>query len=273
MKLWIVWLVLLGSLSLHGAERLVTLSPSLTEILFALDVGEHIVGVSQYSDFPEAAKKIARIGGYSNPDLEKILQLHPSLVIGQHYSQQLLAKLEHFHINTLMLRLETLQEITQAIRTLGKRFHKEHKAAQLIAAIDTAATTVLKAATPSRVLIVYGLSDDLRRNNYVAAPGIFFDDIIHICGHENAFTPSLLSQPVLSYENIIALNPDQIVILHSHRTESDVNATRALNAWQQLPINAAKRKKIHIVDESYIHIPSHRVAQSITRLCEELNGD
>ena len=56
MKLWIVWLVLLGSLSLHGAERLVTLSPSLTEILFALGVGEHIVGVSQYSDFPEAAQ-------------------------------------------------------------------------------------------------------------------------------------------------------------------------------------------------------------------------
>ena len=72
-------------------------------------------------------------------------------------------------------------------------------------------------------------------------------------------------------ENIIATNPDQIIILHSLATEADADVKRALNNWYSLPTNAARNGQISIVDEDYLHIPSHRVALTISRLCGEMN--
>ena len=100
---------------------------------------------------------------------------------------------------------------------------------------------------------------------------IFFDEIIKLSGNTNSYKVSSTSQPVLNYENIIALNPDQIIILHSLATEADADVTRALKNWYSLPTNAARNRKISIVDESYLHIPSHRVALTISRLCREMN--
>ncbi len=120
-------------------------------------------------------------------------------------------------------------------------------------------------------MIVYGLHEDLRGGIYIAGHDIFFEDIIKECGNTNAYTNNLTSQPVLNYENVIALNPQQIIILHSHATESQVDIKRALKAWYTLPTDASKNKNISIVDDDYLHIPSHRVALTISRLCREMN--
>jgi iron complex transport system substrate-binding protein len=120
-------------------------------------------------------------------------------------------------------------------------------------------------------MIVYGLHEDLRNGIYIAGHDIFFEEIITACQNTNAYTSDISSQPVLNYENVIALNPEQIIILHSHATEADVDVNKALQAWYKLPTNASKNKKISIVDENYLHIPSHRVALTITRLCREMN--
>jgi len=120
-------------------------------------------------------------------------------------------------------------------------------------------------------MIVYGLKEDLSSANYIAGRDIFFDDIIKLCANTNAYTDNSNKQPVLSYENIIALNPDQIIILHSHATESGVDAKKALQAWYKLPTNASRNKNISIVDDDYLHIPSHRIALTIKRLSDEMN--
>ena len=121
-------------------------------------------------------------------------------------------------------------------------------------------------------MIVYGLREDLRNAIYIAGHDIFFEDIIESCGHTNAYTANSTRQPVLNYENIIAINPDQIIILHSQATQADVNVKKALEGWYKIPTNAAKNRNISIVDKDYIHIPSHRVALSIDVLCREMNN-
>ena len=108
---------------------------------------------------------------------------------------------------------------------------------------------------------------------YVAGSDIFFNDIIQLSGNTNAYKDDAISQPVLNYENIIALNPEQIIILHSHATEPNVDVKRALKNWYALPTRAAKNKKISIVDEDYLHIPSQRVALTIKRLSREMQDD
>ena len=90
--------ILLFVLSLGANERIISLSPSITEIVFALKKGDALVATSSYSNYPPKAKSLPVIGGYTNPHLEKILSLSPTLVIGQTFNQATLEKLNYFKI-------------------------------------------------------------------------------------------------------------------------------------------------------------------------------
>ena len=257
-------------LNLNANERIISLSPSITEILFALDKGEEIVATSAYSLYPEKAKKLPVIGGSSNPNLEKILALSPTLVVGQGYNQAFLEKLKHFQIKTLLLNLKSIQNIQDSIALLASELGSQNDK-QLLTNINKALTKANKSKNPHSVMIVYGLREDLRNATYIAGHDIFFEDIIQKCGNTNAYTENTSAQPVLNYENIIAINPEQIIILHSHATEPNVDVKKALENWYNLPTKASVNKKISIVDEDYLHIPSHRIALTIERLCREMN--
>ncbi len=265
------FLLLLFVLNLDAKERIISLSPSITEILFALEKGDTLVGTSSYSLYPEEAKKLPIVGGYQSPHLEKVLSLSPTLVVGQSYNQNLLDKLKKFNIKTLMLNLKSIEEIKESIAILAKEIHST-KAPLLIKNIDDAIKQTANKQNKHSVMIVYGLREDLRSATYIAGHNIFFEDIIQECGHTNAYTENSNTQPILSYENIIAINPEQIIILHSLATEANVNVKKALQNWYDIPTRASANGKISIVDESYLHIPSHRIALTIQRLCSEMNN-
>ncbi|MEN8302674.1 MAG: helical backbone metal receptor [Campylobacterota bacterium] len=262
---------LLFVLNLSANERIISLSPSITEIIYALGKGSEMVASSSYSLHPKEAQKLPIIGGYENPHLEKILSHSPTLVVGQNFNQSTLENLKEFNIKTLQLNLKTLSNIQKSITILADELNVTTQAKQLTQNIINAIKNAPKTETPHSVMIVYGLREDLRNATYVAGRGIFFEDIIKVCGNTNAYISASTAQPVLSYENIIAVNPDQIIILHSLATEADADVKRALKNWYSLPTNAAKNGRISIVDESYLHIPSHRVALTISRLCGEMN--
>lgn len=270
MSIKILSFILLFILNLSANERIISLSPSITEIVFALQKGDKMVATSSYSLYPKEAQKLPIIGGYENPHLEKILALSPTLVVGQTFNQSTLDKLKLFNVKTLTLNLKTIQNIKKSINLLANEIDSK-KSRELIKNIDNAIKNAPKSKKPHSVMIVYGLREDLRSATYIAGHNIFFEDIILACGNTNAYTNTSTNQPVLSYENIIALNPDQIIILHSHATEGGVDVEKALQNWYNLPTNASKNGKISIVDENYLHIPSHRVASTISRLCREMN--
>ena len=257
-------------LNLWANERVVSLSPSITEILYALGKGEDLVGTSTYSLYPKEAQNLPIVGSYQKPHLEKILSLKPTLIIGQSFNTKVLEDLKHFGIETLQVRLKTLDDIKQSIESIAKATHSQ-KAKKLIANIDAAIQNTHKKNTQEKVMIVYGLHTDLRGGIYIAGEDIFFNDIINECGATNAYTSNVTSQPVLNYENVIALNPDIIIILHSLATESSVDVDAALKAWRTIPTSASKNRKIFILDEDYLHIPSHRVAKTITKICGAIN--
>jgi len=264
-------LILLFILNLWAGERVISLSPSITEIVYGLHRGDTLVGTSAYSLYPKEAQKLPVIGDYETPNIEKIISLSPTLVVGQSFNQNTLELLQKFHIKTVMLSLKTLLDIENSINRLGEILDAQKMAKELTTNITNALTNAPKAKHPHSVMIVYGLKEDLRNGIYIAGHNIFFDDIIKACGNTNAYTAHTTNQPVLNYENIIALNPEQIIILHSHATEPNVNVKKALQNWYALPTKAAKNKKISIVDEDYLHIPSQRVALTIKRLCREMN--
>ena len=270
MSMKTILILLFFILTLEAKERLVSLSPSITEIIYALDKGDELVATSSYSLYPKEAQKLPVIGGYTNPNIEKILSKNPTLVIGQEFNGKTLNQLKHFKIKTLKLNLKTIKSIKKSIHILAKEINSTNDN-KLTNNIDNAIKNAPKSKKPHSVMIVYGLHVDLRNGIYIAGQDVFFNDIINECKNTNAYTNNSTSQPVLNYENVIALNPDQIIILHSHATESSVDINKALESWYSLPTTASKTKNIHIVDEDYLHIPSHRVALTITKLCGVMN--
>ncbi|MDD3475303.1 MAG: helical backbone metal receptor [Sulfurimonas sp.] len=269
MNIKLFFLTLFFVFTLQANERVISLTPSVTEIIYALKKGDSLVATSEFSLYPPEAKGLELIGGYSNPNLEKIISLSPTLVIGQDFNQATLEKLQRFGIKTLMVRLQTIEDIKSSIIKISHELNADSK--PLVHEIQSAIDSVQKSKEGHKVMIVFGLYEDLSRGIYIAGKDIYFDDIIKICGNTNAYNLNDTNQPSLSYENVIALNPDQIIILHSDASNSRVDKEKALSAWHSLPTNASKNRHITVVDESYINIPSNRVALSIKRLCLEMS--
>ena len=262
--------LLFFTLSMWAKERIVSLSPSVTEIVYALGAGEALVGTTSYSLYPKAAQKLPVIGSYVGIDIEKAVSLHPTLVIAQEFQNDAARKLSTFGIEILRVDLHSINSIESSILKMGKRLHREKKAKELVKKIESAKKNAKKSSYKKRVLVVFGLRDNLKGGIYVSGNHLFYDEILHICGDENAFDDPTIAQPVLNYEHIVALDHDAILILHSKASNPNGDIKRALHVWKSLPVKAARKGDIHIIDDDYIDIPSHRIALTIERICKEL---
>jgi len=121
-------LILLTTLTLNANERIIALSPSINEIIFALGAGDKIVANTDYSLYPEASVNIPKVGGYFSPSLEKIVAEEPSLVIMQHNNYKLSLKLERLGIKTKVIQIDKLDNIKKSITEIGDILNKKEEA-------------------------------------------------------------------------------------------------------------------------------------------------
>lgn len=251
--------ILLFCINLLGAERIVTLSPSVNEIIFALGEGENIVANTQHSDFPLESKSIKKIGGYNSISLEKILKVNPTVVVGQDYDEKLNSNLKALGITTLSYKTNTISLIKNTINELGIFFKQEEKAKELNTNIDNAMVSVAGIVKDKKILIIISPKDSLSNQIFVSGNHIYFEDVIIASGNKNAYFSNSTAQPVVNTEKIIGMNPD-IIILLAPFLEDDLKAqTKLINTWKELPVNASKDDNIYTIDKLYAGIPSHRV--------------
>ena len=251
--------ILLFCINLLGVERIVTLSPSVNEIIFALGEGENIVANTQYSDFPLESKSIKKIGGYNSISLEKILKVNPTVVVGQDYDEKLNSNLKALGITTLSYKTNTISLIKNTINELGIFFKQEEKAKELNTNIDNAMTSLAEIVKDKKILIIISPKDSLSNQIFVSGNHIYFEDVILASGNKNAYFSNSTAQPVVNTEKIIGMNPD-IIILLAPFLEDDLKAqTKLINTWKELPVNASKDDNIYTIDKLYAGIPSHRV--------------
>lgn len=255
----ILFLVLFIVLNLFANERIITLSPSINEIVFALGKGERVVGNTTYCTYPKESLKIEKVGGYFNPSLEKILSLNPTLVIMQQNNYRLSLKLRQLGIKTKVLKIDTLANIKTSILEIGKSLDKKDEAQQIVINIYNEIDKLKGITTNKRVLMVMGHNTSLASRIFVAGQNLYFDDIINESGNTNALQSKREGQPILNMENIIACNPDIVVLLAHSMNEMGLSEDELINPWLNLPINAASTKSIYIIDKMYSGIPSDRL--------------
>ena len=255
----LIFLLFIFCLNLLGESRIVTLTPSINEIVYALGMGNSVVANTKYCDFPEESKSVKKVGGYSNISLEKIIQSKPTVVIAQNYDEKTLRNLKSLNIKTLVFKTDTIDAIKNTIRTLGEYFQKEEKANELISNINSSLFSLKGIISNKKVLLVIGPRKNLNNQIYITGNYLYFEDIIKASGNKNAFFSTSKNQPVVNSEKIINMNPDIIVLLSPFLDGKIKEQQELLKNWNDLPVNAATKKNIYIVDKLYAGIPSQRV--------------
>lgn len=260
--------LLFFSISVFAAERIVTLSPAIAEIVSGVGEEVSIVAVSDYTLYPRGLRDRPKVGGYMTLSIEKVLSHKPTLVIGLTYQKAFLSQLQAFGIRTQMVRLESIEDIKESIGLVAELLHHYEAGQRLLAEIEMSVKKAPKLSMPRSVLIVFANSSALSRDVYVAGHDLFFEEVLQICGASNAYTSNYSLQPVLNIESIIATNPDHVLLLLGALDK--VAASEVKSQWQALPIKAAKENKIDVIQNDYILIPSQRIAQTITIICEAI---
>ena len=246
-------------LLLNAKERIIALSPAINEILFALGAEKELIANTQYSLYPEASKKLPKVGGYFSPSLEKIVSLKPTLVIMQENNYKLSLKLKRLGIKSTIVKIDKLANIKNAINEIGSIVKKEQEGKEIIKNIDNGLNQLKNIVNNKKILIVFGRNAKLSKNVFVAGQNLYYDEIINESNNTNALHSNRKGQPILNMENIIACNPD-IVLLLARDGNDGLSHKDLIAPWLDLPISASKHKAIYINSHIYAGIPSDRIS-------------
>ncbi len=239
--------------------RIVSLAPSVTETLFALGAGPDVVGVSQYCDYPPEVLKLPKVGTFLTPNLEAIIALRPTLIIGLNLSsdQRELRALKSMGLQVVLARDQSFDEIELSIRKLGDATGHRTEATQLIARIDSQVGAVRKVVAdqpPVRVLMLVG-----HQPLVAVGRGTFLDDLLRLARADNIADLSGEQWPQLSFEYIIAMRPEVIL---DGTMGSDPGAPA--HFWDRYPsIPAVKDKRVFGYPDDPILHAGPRVGHSL----------
>jgi iron complex transport system substrate-binding protein len=218
-------LMLLFSISIASArvpDRIVSLAPNITEILFAMDMGNKIVGVTSFCDYPDEAKRKTKVGGMSNPSLEAVVSLKPDIVVmtTDGNPKEFEERLHSLGIKTYVFRARKLSELPDGIRGLGAALGVKKKADMLAAKIESAINefTVTRHRSQKKVLFIIWPEPLI-----VAGPGTEIDDAISLLGGSNIASKARTSYPIYSVEEIIRQSPDVIFIGKGHKDMKEMS--------------------------------------------------
>ncbi|HLC21926.1 MAG TPA: ABC transporter substrate-binding protein [Candidatus Methylomirabilis sp.] len=254
-------------------KRILALTPSSTEIVFALGGEDRIVAVDQWSDYPPAAKAKPRISPLS-PSLEQIVRLSPDLILSTHGGAEPLLPLERHGIKVLILEPRTLDEVYQNILLIGQIVDAQERAERLVRAMRQRAAAVLarvREAPRPKVFIELDAIDPTRP--FTAGSGSFIDALIRLAGGENVASPSRIAWPQFSLEELIRADPDLIILgdaLVPVNPQTPGKVARR-PGWDRL--RAVRRGAIFTIETEVVSRPGPRVIEGLELLAKLFHPD
>jgi iron complex transport system substrate-binding protein len=239
--------------------RIVSLAPSVTETLFALGAGPDVVGVSQYCDYPPQVRDLPRVGSFLTPNLEAIIALRPTLVVGLELSSDVrqIRALNSMGYPVLLVSDDSLQQIETSIETVGARINRQREAHRLVAQIQAQIAAVqqrLANVKPERALMLVG-----HQPIVAVGAGTYLDELMRIARADNIAADAGEQWPHLSMEYIIAMRPE-VVLDGSMGTEASSSSA----FWEKYPaIPAVRDHRIFGYAQDPILHAGPRVGQSL----------
>jgi len=249
-------------------EKIISLAPSHTEILFALGLGDKVIGVTRYCNYPEEAKEKEEIGGFATPDLEKIIDLKPDLILAFGSLQKsLVTELEDKGQTVFWLYPHTVTGILESFERIGEITGK------------VAAAEQLRNRTEERIRLVQENVEDIPEREKVTVFRVmgldplgtiggdaFQTDVFRLAGGRNIFGNTKKDYFQLDLQTLITLDPDIIVICDEDEEEAKARI-KSQEGWGDL--DAVKTDRIVVISCDLICRPSPRIAQTIETLAEK----
>jgi iron complex transport system substrate-binding protein len=229
------------------------MAPSITETLFALGLGDRVVGVSRFCDYPPEACTRVRVGGFLDPNLEAIVALRPELVVLLVESEQTAVALRELGIPTLTVCHQNVESILESFRTIGQACGAEEQARTLLgdvtARIDRIREKTAGLGRP-RVMVVAGraLNTEKLEEVFVASSDGHLDRLVELAGGVNAFPQGSVRFPTVSHEGILKINPEVIIELVTEHDRAQFGEERILRDWRQVAeVEAVRHGRVYLI--------------------------
>ena len=251
-------------------ERIVSLAPNVTEILYALGVDSRLVGVSNYCDYPPAAKTKPQVGEIINPSLEKIVALKPDLVLATTAGnrRETVIALERLGVAVYGIAPGDIEGVFRSIQNISELLGVPEAGAKLEADLRAQFAAVaarVEGRARARVLFVLWLEPLMSVGRYT-----FIHDMLQRAGAESVTAERAEDWPRLSLEEVIRRNPDYLVLAHSPALEQQLADLRQRPAWQGL--RALEKDHVIVLDETVLR-PGPRIVEAVERLARALHPE
>ena len=243
--------------------RVVSLAPAVTEILFAIDSGNTLVGVTDFCNYPPGAKTKTSVGGMVSPNRERITQLHPDLIVAtvEGNTKQDVAALASSGYKIFVTNPRTIEGVYKSIGDLGRIIGKKPAAKSLVGNLrkrEEAIGRRPRAVRRPRVLVLVSLQPLI-----AAGRGTFIDQLILQSGGENIVADSVPSYPILSREEVVRRKPEVISAM-SDAAASPEDFIELYPEWKNLP--AIRNGRAFVVEADIFMRPGPRIIEALEQL-------
>jgi len=285
MKLPILVVVAVAVSALAGqpkeeSRRIVSTSPSTTEMLFALGLGDRVVGVSNFCRYPPQVQALPKVGTILRPDLERVVTLRPDLVVITDRNLEFAARLTAAQISFVTVPTTTLKDVSSAMLRIGDAAGIPAEARTAVAKMEERLEKVrrLPQIVPRpRVLLIMGRTADALTGIVAAGAGSYLNDLVGIAGGANIVSGvSSLPYPQLSLESILKLDPDVIVDtidMGATETERERRNAEGQELWRRYrTISAVRNGRVRAAETDALFVPGPRVAESAEWLADVIRG-
>ena len=263
-RLWLAVLLLAVSSETLAALRVVSLAPSLSEIVVELDSADLLVGALDAGDRPSAIRDVPSVGRYGQLDLERLLSLKPDLLllwpgsVGAAQRDQL----KHLNIPTFVAEPHSFEQLTTQIEAIAVQLGRPERGVELATGLRHRLVELrqrYRRETPLRVF--YQVWD---KPLYTVGGGQIISDALEVCGARNVFADMTLPAPQVSIEAVLQRDPEVILA-------GDQLQLEAWNAWPQL--TAVKHRQLLLVTDKGLERPSGQMVEATARLCQQIAPD
>jgi iron complex transport system substrate-binding protein len=252
-------------------ERIISLSPANTEILFALNLGEKVVGITDVCNYPSQTEKKEKIGGYSNPNLEKIIELEPDLILASYGNPaKLINQLEELNYTVVGLNPKNIDDIISSITMVGKITGKDEEATRLteemkerIEAVLSETSSLFESDRPRILYVVW------YKPLWTAGSGTFIDELIQKTGGIN-IAGDIAGWPQISLETVLEKNPQVVIVGEGHPGGLVETVKKEGTLWIT---DAFKYNKIYTIDADIISRTGPRIVDALEEMAKIIHPE
>jgi len=262
-------------------QRIVSMSPGLTETVCAVGCGDRLVAVTDYCRYPEKVRQLPKVGGYLDPNVEAIVALEPDLVLLMESQGELGPRLSRLGLRTAVVSQHditaVLQSFVEVAELCGSRASGEALQCDVRAHLGRISQLLAREAAP-RVLAVVArpVGNGSIESVWAAAPSTFVGDVITFAGGRNALETGVGegAYPEVSVEGLIHLDPDVILDLVSEEQGEGLTKENLRADWQNLTVlSAVQADRVEVLRQPFLVVPGPRVAEVVETVARRLHPE